>query len=73
MQQRHAQLGGKDPDPARVAADVEICWTLILEAFRRGVQGVHEGLHRAEGIDHAMIDQSLAFALTTGLAPQKKG
>lgn len=62
--QRHAQLRGKEPDPHAVTAEVEVLWTLVLEAYRRGVSSLHQGLRRAEGIDHEMLSQSLDFALT---------
>lgn len=38
-------------------------WTLILEAYRLGVRQVARGLHRAEGLDHEMVAQSLDYAL----------
>jgi hypothetical protein len=38
-------------------------WTLILEAYRLGVRQVARGLHRAEGLDHEMVTQSLDYAL----------
>jgi hypothetical protein len=45
------------------SADVEVLWTLLLEAYTRGVGAVRTGLHQGEGIDHEMVDESVAFAL----------
>lgn len=69
---RYEVLTGK-AEPHAVAAEVELLWTIILEAFRRGVRGMHEGLHRGEGVDHEMLDQAMSFALIEGLnGPTKK-
>jgi hypothetical protein len=71
--QRHEQLLGRPADPRAVNAEVEMLWTIVLEAFRRGVRGLRQGLHRGSGIDHEMLDQALQFALIEGLnAPEKK-
>jgi hypothetical protein len=47
------------------AAAVELHYTLLLEAYNRGVSTMRVGLHRGEGVDHEMIDASVAFALET--------
>lgn len=73
--QRHEQLRGTDADPHAVQADVELLWVVVLEAFRRGVRGMHKGLHRNTGVDHEMLDQAMQFALIEGLngpTPTKK-
>lgn len=67
-----ALLGKEAPDHA-VLAEVEVLWTLVLEAFRRGIRGMHEGLHRSEGVDHEMADQAMDYALAVGLRPPTKG
>lgn len=60
----HEALGPSgELDARRLEADVEALWTVVLEAYRRGVGAVHAGMHRAEGIDHAMADEALDFAL----------
>ena len=72
--QRHEQLLGRQADPVAVHAEVDQLWVIVLEAFRRGVRGVHTGLHQGTGIDHEMVDQALQFALIAGLTgPKKKG
>ncbi len=47
------------------AADVEVVWTLLLEAFGRGVNAMRSGLHQGEGVDHEMVDAAVSFALET--------
>ena len=64
---RTRQLLGREPTQPELKAEVELLWTIVLEAFHRGVRGIHRGLHRAEGVDHEMLDESLAFALEAGL------
>lgn len=56
---------GRTPPPAEpeIQAALAQHWTLILEAYKRGVRTVTRGLHRAEGLDHEMVDQALDFAL----------
>jgi len=57
------RAGGGELDPLQLRIAVEAHWTLILEGYRRGVRMVHRGLHRAEGLDHALVDQAVDFAL----------
>lgn len=56
--ERHGPVQGPS-----YSADVEVLWTLLLEAYTRGVSAVRTGLHQGEGVDHEMVDQSVAFAL----------
>lgn len=45
------------------SADVEVHYTLLLEAFDRGVSAMRVGLHRGEGVDHEQLDVAIGYAL----------
>lgn len=64
MMQRQLTIAlGKPPESRLLSSMVERHWTLILEAYRQGVRTVNRGLHRAEGLDHEMVDQAVDYAL----------
>lgn len=65
LRRAHAIHGREVSEPA-LAADLEITTALLTEAYRRGVEALRLGLHAAEGVDHAMIDQALAAAFEDG-------
>lgn len=46
-----------------LAADVERMWTVVLEAYRQGVETMTRGLHRAEGVDHEMISEAAEYGM----------
>jgi hypothetical protein len=45
------------------AAAVELHYTLLLEAYNRGVSTMRVGLHRGEGVDHETLDDAISYAL----------
>lgn len=45
-----------------VERDVEAVYAVALEAYRRGVDAMHAGMHRSEGVDHEMLDQAMQYA-----------
>jgi hypothetical protein len=45
------------------AADVELHYTLLLEAYHRGVSTMRVGLHRGEGVDNEQLDVAIGYAL----------
>jgi hypothetical protein len=61
VRRMHQQRG--QVDERGVEVDTEQLMTVVLEAYRRGVTAMHQGLHRAEGIDHGLMDEALDFAL----------
>lgn len=42
--------------------DAKALGAAIAQARTEGVQALHAALHRAEGLDHEMVDQAVAYA-----------
>lgn len=63
VERMHARFSSA-PSEAAIAADVEILWSTILEAYRRGAGSVRTALHAGEGVDRAMLDQAFDQAIT---------
>lgn len=73
LEQRHRMLSpGHEPNRQLLEAEVELVWTLILDAFRRGASLVHHGMRRAEGIDRRLADEALDYGLSAVLEDQRR-
>jgi hypothetical protein len=73
VEQRHRMLTpGGEPNRQLLEAEVELLWTLMLDAFRRGASLVHHGMRRAEGLDRRLADEALEYGLTAVLEDQRR-